>query len=102
MIKKPDFLHVDADSWKLKIKKHWGGLCQKWVWPLCAHFAAFSNILLETFVPNLVFLACPSLQVLSKTQIVKFLICEFLVNPLQKEILITPEPVTILTGNFDH
>ena len=32
--KKPDFLHVDADSWKLKIKKHWGGLCQKWVWPL--------------------------------------------------------------------
>ena len=32
--KKPDFLHVDADSWKLKIKKHSGGLCQKWVWPL--------------------------------------------------------------------
>ena len=31
------------------------------------HFAAFSKILLETFVPNLVFLTLPSLQILRKT-----------------------------------
>ena len=32
------------------------------------HFAAFSNILLETFVPNLIFLTSPNLQILGKTQ----------------------------------
>ena len=45
------------------------------------HFAAFSNILLETFVTNLIFVACPSLQ-LGKTQMGVFPIPEFLVNPL--------------------
>ena len=46
------------------------------------YFAAFNNILLEAFMPNLVFHACPSFQILSKTQINVFLISEFLVNPL--------------------
>ena len=32
------------------------------------HFAAFSKILLETLVPNLVFFTSPSLQTLGKTQ----------------------------------
>ena len=32
------------------------------------HFAAFSNILLETFVPNLASLTRPSLQILTKIQ----------------------------------
>ena len=31
------------------------------------HFAAFSNIFLETSVPNLVFFTCPILQILGKT-----------------------------------
>ena len=31
-MKKPDFLHVDTDLWKLElIKKYWGGHGQKWV-----------------------------------------------------------------------
>ena len=35
MMKKPDFLHVDADSWKLKVVLNiLGGHGQKWVWPL--------------------------------------------------------------------
>ena len=45
-------------------------------------FEAFSNILLEMFVPNVVFLTCPSLQVLGKIQTGVFLISRFLVNPL--------------------
>ena len=32
------------------------------------NFAAFSNILLETFVPSLVFLTRPTLQIMGKTQ----------------------------------
>ena len=35
MTKKPDFLHVDTDSWKLKVDRkilEWDG--QKWVWPV--------------------------------------------------------------------
>ena len=44
------------------------------------HFATFSNILIETFVPNLVFLTCPSLQIVGKTQTEVFPISEFLVN----------------------
>ena len=39
--------------------------------------AAFSNILLETFMPNLVFLICPSVQILGKTQTGVFPIFEF-------------------------
>ena len=44
--------------------------------------AAFSNILLETSVPNLVSITYPSLQILGKTQTGVFLISRFLVNPL--------------------
>ena len=33
-----------------------------------SHFVAFSNVLLETCVPNLVSLSCPSLQILGKTR----------------------------------
>ena len=40
-------------------------------------FAAFSNILLETFLPNLVSLTHPSLQILSKTQTEVFPISGF-------------------------
>ena len=58
------------------------------------------KILLETFVPVLVCLTCLSLQILGKTQTRVFPISIFLVNPLQKEIVITPEPVTILTWNM--
>ena len=46
------------------------------------HFAAFSNISLETFMPNLVSLTPPSPQILSKTQMGVFLISRFLVNSL--------------------
>ena len=46
------------------------------------HYAAFSNILLETFLPNLVFLIHPSLQILGQTQTGVFPISGFLVNPL--------------------
>ena len=32
MNKKPDYLHFDTDSWKLKfVKKYWGWHGQKWV-----------------------------------------------------------------------
>ena len=47
--------------------------------------AAFSNILLKTFVPNLVSLISltrPSLQILGRTQTGVFLISRFLVHPL--------------------
>ena len=43
---------------------------------------AFSNILLETSVPNLVSLTCPSFQISGKIQMVVFPISAFLVNPL--------------------
>ena len=43
---------------------------------------AFSNILLETFVPNLVSITCPMLQILGKPQTGVFPISAFLVNPL--------------------
>ena len=52
-----------------------------------------SNILLDTFLPNLVSLPRPSLQILGKTQMGVFPISGFLVNPLQTKIVITPEPV---------
>ena len=42
----------------------------------------FSNILLETFAPNLVSLTHPSLQILGKTHAGVFLISGLLVNPL--------------------
>ena len=32
------------------------------------HFATFSNVSLEIFISNLLFLTCPSLQILGKTQ----------------------------------
>ena len=48
------------------------------------------------FVPNLVFLTHPSLQILGKTQTGVFQISGFLVNPLRKKIAITPEPVNVL------
>ena len=41
-----------------------------------------SEILLETFVPNLVSLTCPNLWILSKAQTGVFPISWFLVNPL--------------------
>ena len=46
------------------------------------HFAAFSNILLDTLVPKLVSITCSSLQILGKTQTGISLIFRFLVNPL--------------------
>ena len=49
-------------------------------------FAAFSNISLETSVPNLVSLTHPSLQILGKTQTGVFPISRFLLNPLQKKL----------------
>ena len=59
--------------------------------------AAFCNILLETFEPNLVSLTRPTFQILGKTQMGVFQIYGFLVNPLKKKILMTPESVMILT-----
>ena len=43
------------------------------------------------------FLLYPSLRIWEKTQAKLFPISKFLVNPLQKEIVITPEPVMTLT-----
>ena len=48
------------------------------------HFAAFSNILLETFVPNLVFPTCSNLQILGKSQTGVFPNSRFLVKSLTK------------------
>ena len=42
------------------------------------------NFLLETFMPNLVSLTCPSLQILDRTQTKVFPIFEFLVKSLNK------------------
>ena len=42
--------------------------------------AALNNFSLETFIPNLVFLTCPSLQVLHKTQTEVFSNSGFLVK----------------------
>ena len=50
----------------------------------------------------MVFLTCPNLQKSGKTPTGVFPISEFLVNPLWKEIVITPEPVKILTWNLDQ
>ena len=36
MIKYPEFLHDDTNSWKLKGEKYWGGCGQKWVWSPCS------------------------------------------------------------------
>ena len=52
---------------------------------------------LETFVPNLVSLTRLSLQILGKTHTGVFPISGFLVNPLYKKLVITTEPVMILT-----
>ena len=54
-------------------------------------------MLLEMFVVNLVFLTHPCLQILGKTQTRILPISGFLFNPVLKEIVITPEPVMILT-----
>ena len=43
-------------------------ITQKWYKLQPWHFAAFSNISLDTFVPNLVSLTHPSLQILGKTR----------------------------------
>ena len=43
---------------------------------------AFSNILLETFVPNLVSVTRPSLQILREIQTGVFVFSGLLVNPL--------------------
>ena len=48
------------------------------------HWAPFSNILLETFVPNLVFPTCPNLQILGKSQTGVFPNSRFLVKSLIK------------------
>ena len=48
-------------------------------------------------MPNLLFLIRPSLPMFGKTQTGVYPISEFLVNVLQKEVVITPEPVMILT-----
>ena len=47
-----------------------------------AFFEAFSDISLETFVPNLVSLTLPRLRILGKTQTEIFPISGFQVNPL--------------------
>ena len=60
------------------------------------HFAGFSNISLEILKPNVVSLALPCLLILGKTQTEVFLISGFLLNPLFKKVVITPEPVMIL------
>ena len=52
----------------------WGGIINPSLPP------PFSNIILEIFVPNLVFLSHPSLQILGKTQMVVFPISGFLDN----------------------
>ena len=44
---------------------------------------------------NLVSLTCPSLQILGKTQIEVFLISRFLVDPLLKKSVVTPEPLIL-------
>ena len=45
-------------------------------------FAAFSNFSFETFVPSLLSLTCPNLQILGKTLTGVSSISGFLVNPL--------------------
>ena len=53
-------------------------------------------------MPNLLFLARRSLHILSKTQTGVFPISGFLVNSLQKEIVIPPEPVMLLISNLEQ
>ena len=50
------------------------------------HFAAFNHILFETSVPNLLSLACPSLQILDKTQTRVFSISGFWSVPHKREL----------------
>ena len=64
--------------------------------------AAFSNFRLETFLPNLVSLTCPILQVLDDTHTGVFPISRFLVYPLSIKIDMTPESVMMLTWNLDQ
>ena len=66
------------------------------------HLAAFSNILLETFLSILMSLTGPSLKILPKTQGRVFPISGFALNPLQTKIVITPELVMILIWNMCH
>ena len=54
---------------------------------VCLCVCVSLNILLETFVPNLVSPTCHSLLILGKTQTGVFPISGFLVNPLQKKIV---------------
>ena len=72
-------------------------ITQKWSKLQLWHFAAFRNILLERLRSNLVFLTRSSFQILGKTQMEVFPFSGFLVNPLQKKIVRTPELVMILT-----
>ena len=53
-------------------------------------------------MPSLVSLTGSSLQILGKTGTGVFPISGFLVNHLYKKIVITPEPVMILTLNLDQ
>ena len=48
---------------------------------LPCHFAAFSNISVLTFVPSLVSLTCPSLEIFGEIQTVVFPTFGFLLNP---------------------
>ena len=50
----------------------------------------------------MVFLTRRSFQILDETSTIVSPISGFLVNPLWKEIVITPEPVMILTWNLDQ
>ena len=54
------------------------------------------HILLDTFVPNVVFLTFSSLQILGKTQTRIYPVSEFLVNPVKTKIVINLEAVVIL------
>ena len=63
---------------------------------------AFSNILLETFVPNLVSVTRPSLQILREIQTGVFVFSGLLVNPLQKKIAITPQQMMTMSWNSDQ
>ena len=60
-------------------------------------FPVFSNISLEKFVPNLVSLTRPSLQILNNTQTGILPISGFLDNPLKTKLVTTPEQAMILT-----
>ena len=55
------------------------------------------HILLDTFVPNVVFLTFSSLEILGKTQTRIYPVSVFLVNPVKTKTVINLEAVVILT-----